>query len=133
MISSRKILILGSLSAAIAVILGAFGAHGLKPLLAEQQLLSYETGVRYQLIHSLALLIIALLAKQYSIRLFHKAGLLMFIGMIVFSVSIYLLSLKDLLNMPWLRVLGPITPIGGLLMIISWIMVMVASIKIKNV
>jgi uncharacterized membrane protein YgdD (TMEM256/DUF423 family) len=133
MISTKKLLIFGSITAALAVVLGAFGAHALKPLLAENQLQSYETGVRYQLIHGLALVVLAMLAKQYSIQLFNKAGMVMFIGILIFSASIYLLSLKDLMGFPALRFLGPITPIGGLLMISAWVMVLLASIKIKDV
>lgn len=128
----KRLVLMGSIMAALAVIIGAFGAHALKPLLNETQLQTYETGVKYHLIHSLALLLIATLYHQHKIKLFLSAGVLMFIGIILFSFSLYLLSLRDVLGIQSWSFLGPITPLGGLSMIVGWILVFAGAIKIKN-
>ena len=99
----------------LAVILGAFGAHALKKVLDESQLKSFETGIRYQMFHAIALLVLGLANKEVDIKLF----LCFFIGTILFSFSIYGLVLSSA-NGKKLSFLGPITPIGGLILIIGW-------------
>jgi len=112
--------------AVIAVALGALGAHALKEILTENQLLSFETGVRYQFLHALAILLLALNADKFTYRL--KTSLhLMIAGVCCFSFSIYLLSIQHTLGIS-LSFLGLITPIGGLLLISAWI-VLFFSIK----
>lgn len=107
-------LILSSIYGLSAVIFGAFGAHALKDRLSPDQLLSWETGVRYQMYHALALLLMALLMdKGFSL----KPTVICFgLGTLLFSGSIYLLSL----GIGPRGVLGPITPIGGLVLILGW-------------
>ena len=114
--NSIKIAILFCLS---AVILGAFGAHALKEVLSESQLSSFQTGVRYQFFHGLAILILSLNSKQFTDRL-SSIIKIMSAGIILFSFSIYLLNIQDLVGFS-MSYLGPITPIGGLLLITSWI------------
>jgi uncharacterized membrane protein YgdD (TMEM256/DUF423 family) len=114
--NSIKIAILFCLS---AVILGAFGAHALKEVLSESQLNSFQTGIRYQFFHGLAILIISLNSKQFTDRLSNIIKI-MSAGIILFSFSIYLLNIQDLIGFS-MSYLGPITPIGGLLLITSWI------------
>ena len=104
----------------IAVILGAFGAHALKDLLSQSQFSSFQTGIRYQFFHGLAILIIALNKLHFTNRLSNIIKI-MSAGIILFSSSIYLLNLQDLIGFS-MSFLGPITPIGGLLLITSWIM-----------
>ena len=109
-----------------AIALGALGAHSLDSILSNDQLNSFETGVRYQLFHALALLVLALNAKKFNPHL--KKGLtLMSTGICCFSFSIYLLSLQEAVGIS-LSFLGPITPIGGLLLISAWL-VLFFSIK----
>lgn len=101
------------------------GAHALKGLLSPELLESFETGVRYHLIHSVLLLVLAIMVKSETFnskRLFLASKLLM-AGMIFFSGSIYLLSTRHLMDAAFLKVLGPITPIGGLLLITSWCLI----------
>ena len=106
--------------AVTAVALGALGAHALKEILTENQLHSFETGVRYQFFHALAILFLALNTEKFNPKL--KRSLhLMTTGICCFSFSIYLLSLQNILGFS-LSFLGPITPIGGLLLISAWIM-----------
>lgn len=128
----KKILILASILGATGVVLGAFGAHALKAILTETQLLSYETGILYHLLHSVVLLIIGILYHLTKNKSFLTAGYLMFAGILLFSFSIYLLSLKDFLGIPSLKFLGPVTPIGGTLIIISWFLIFLNAIRLKD-
>lgn len=105
-----------------AVALGALGAHALKSALSPESLESFETGVRYQMWHGLALLALSLgiFGKNSSVSLW--ANRLMLSGTIIFSGSIYLLATKSLHGWETLcRIFGPLTPVGGLLMISAWI------------
>ncbi len=115
----KRISFIGSLFMASGIVLGAFGAHYLKSRLGVEALSSFETGIRYQLYHGLALLALGL-AAPHAFTLKWIARFMVW-GTLLFSGSIYLLSLKDVLGLQWLRYLGPITPIGGLLLILAWI------------
>jgi len=111
-------LFLGAISALIGVGMGAFGAHGLKAILSPELLAVYQTGVTYQMWHALGLMGIALMRQQIpESKLLIWAGWLMFIGILVFSGSLYLLVLLDL---KWL---GMITPVGGVSFILSWLLI----------
>ena len=101
-----------------SVVLGAFGAHLLKDLLTEHQLSSFQTGIRYQMFHGLSILILALNENYFTEKL-NKVLQLMSVGIILFSLSIYLLNLQELLGLA-LSFLGPVTPIGGLFLMVSW-------------
>ena len=103
-----------------AVILGAFGAHALKEVLSESQLSSFQTGIRYQFFHGLAILVLSFNINYFTDRL-SSIIKIMSAGIILFSFSIYLLNIQDLVGFP-MSFLGPITPIGGLLLITSWIL-----------
>ncbi len=112
-------------SGASAVMLGAMGAHALKGELSPELLESFETGVRYHLIHSVLLLVLAIMVKSETFnskRLF-LASKLLIAGIIFFSGSIYLLSTRHLIDAAFLKVLGPITPIGGILLVTSWCLI----------
>ena len=112
---------------AIAVALGALGAHALKNqlptgLITTDQLTGFDTGVKYQMYHTLAMLAIVLLKQHFSnVKLLNAAYTLFFWGIILFSGSLYLLCTRGLTGMEWLRILGPITPMGGLLFIGGWL------------
>jgi uncharacterized membrane protein YgdD (TMEM256/DUF423 family) len=106
---------IGCLAAGLAVVLGAFGAHALRDRLGPQILAIYETGVRYQVYHALALLLVGLLRGSVARSPWiDAAGWLFVIGMAVFSGSLYLLSISGA------RWLGAITPLGGLAFILGW-------------
>ena len=111
-----------------SVVLGAFGAHLLKDLLTENQIVSFQTGIRYQMFHGLSILILSL-NKDYFTDKLNIDLQLMSVGVILFSLSIYLLNLQDLLGVS-LSFLGPITPLGGLFLIRSW-SILLFSVK-KN-
>jgi len=111
----RLFFTLGSLSACLAVALGAFGAHALKARLAPDLLAVYETGVRYQLTHALALLAVAWACTRWPGPLVTASGWLFVAGSLLFSGSLVLLSLSGI------RWLGAITPIGGVAWIVGWL------------
>ncbi len=129
---TRTTLVIGSILAGTAVIMGAMGAHALKPLLSAEQLISYETGVRYQLYHALALLLLVALGEKIELKMRNYASRAFLLGTILFSGSIYLLSLHTLIGIENYKWLGPITPMGGLCFIIGWVCIVIAAIRSKN-
>lgn len=114
-----------------AVIIGAFGAHGLKPMLNQDQLILWEKGVQYHFYHSLAMLTCMLyLGKEYS-RMVNYAAWCFLSGIICFSGSLYLLATRHLTEFP-AAILGPITPIGGFLFIAGWGLILVNAIRSES-
>ena len=109
----RSWIIMGSLHMALAVILGAFAAHALKSMLDEYSTDIYKTGNFYHFIHALALIMVGVLQQQFDLDL-TISGFSFFIGMVLFSGSLYSIALTGV------KGLGTITPIGGLLFIIGW-------------
>lgn len=126
---NRKVVLTGIVLIVIAIIFGAFGAHGLKKLVSVDRLASFEVGVRYQIYHGLALLVLGL--NSDKLPDFKLAKNLMIFGVALFSGSIYLLAIQEPLQMS-LRFLGPVTPIGGVLLITSWVILMLKIVKSKN-
>ncbi len=108
---------LGAWAMAFGVALGAFGAHGLKPRLSADLLAIYETGVRYHLVHGLALFVAAWLAGEDQSRSARLAGVLFALGILLFSGSLYLLALTGV------RSFGAITPLGGVAWIAAWLLI----------
>jgi uncharacterized membrane protein YgdD (TMEM256/DUF423 family) len=121
--NAKLFLTLGAISGALAVMLGAFGAHGLKDILCEEMLKVYHTGVEFQFYHTFALLAIGLLASRYGSRLLTASGWLFTAGIGLFSGSLYALTLSGI------RALGIITPIGGLLLLAGWVLLALTVIK----
>jgi uncharacterized membrane protein YgdD (TMEM256/DUF423 family) len=113
---------------AIAVSFGALGAHTLEKILSAKSLASWETAVRYQLIHSVVILVIALNDRLVSEKNAHRILNLFILGVLFFSGSIYLLSTQSINGLS-VTILGPITPIGGVLMITAWIMLFLQAVK----
>jgi uncharacterized membrane protein YgdD (TMEM256/DUF423 family) len=133
----KRFLVFGGFSAAMAVALGAMGAHFLKSkletgLITEVNLQTFETAVKYQIYHSIAILIVVLLADKFKHELFQKAGYCFMLGIVFFSGSLYLLSTANLLGLSNVRWLGPVTPIGGLFFIAGWILLGVAGFKKRD-
>jgi uncharacterized membrane protein YgdD (TMEM256/DUF423 family) len=113
---------LGALLGALAVILGAFGAHKLKLVLTPEQLQTFETGVKYHFYHVFAIAIVGLLWLKFPTSGFLWSGWFFVIGIVLFSGSLYLLANKGTLNLSsFTGLIGPLTPIGGLFFIIGWI------------
>lgn len=123
----KKLISTGAVFGMVAIILGAFGAHALKKVLAAEQLVTFETGVRYQMYHALFLLFIGLM-KNISLKAKKTIYFLVVFGILLFSGSIYLLATNDLTAFDF-KVIGFVTPIGGLLLIVAWV---VLFININN-
>lgn len=124
---------LGSFFALLGVVLGAFGAHGLENYLSSDQLDTFDTGVRYQFYHALALILLAILtAPMKNDRLLRYAGWLFAIGILLFSGSIYLLACREFLGIEHWRWLGPLTPLGGTCFIIGWGLLLFVAFKQEN-
>jgi len=138
----KRFLVFSGFSAAMAVALGAMGAHFLKSkletgLITETNLQTFETAVKYQIYHSLAILIVVLLSDRFKDKpvvspaepLVQKAGYCFMLGIVFFSGSLYLLSTANLLGLSSVKWVGPVTPIGGLFFITGWILLGVAGFK----
>jgi uncharacterized membrane protein YgdD (TMEM256/DUF423 family) len=127
---NRKIILFAIALGIMAIVFGAFGAHALKALLNENQLISFETGVRYQMYHALFLLFLGTttsLAEKSKKMIFY----LVLTGVLIFSGSIYLLATNDLTSIDF-RFLGPVTPVGGLLLIWAWATLFLKILKQKG-
>ncbi|MCF7980740.1 MAG: DUF423 domain-containing protein [Pseudomonadales bacterium] len=122
---SKLFLLFGALSAGLAVIFGAFGAHALRSRLPENLLNAFETGTQYQMYHALALLMVGLLVHIYpASNLLKWSGLLFVVGIFLFSGSLYALALTQI------KLFGPITPLGGAAFIVGWLLLSYALAKI---
>ena len=122
---ARLFLAIASILGALSVAGGAFGAHALKGKLTDTALGSFETGVRYQMYHAIALLIVALLLAQYpDVKALAITGWCFVAGVILFSGSLYGLSLAGF------KALGPVTPLGGVAFIAGWLLLAVSSAKL---
>jgi uncharacterized membrane protein YgdD (TMEM256/DUF423 family) len=118
----RLFFLLGTLTAGIAVAAGAFGAHGLKSFVSTGALENWNTAVRYQMYHAIALLVVAFSVEIWpsKIKLLSLGGWLFFSGIILFSGSLYALVLSKV------NMLGMITPIGGILFVVGWLTLVIA-------
>lgn len=121
----------GALLAALAVILGAFGAHSLKEVLSAEQLRVFETGVRYQFYHSIALLLVGIIYMQYPVKQLRLATTFFIIGITLFSGSLYALSFLSIGGVG-IGPLGILTPIGGLFFILGWLFLVIAVASKKT-
>lgn len=122
---SKRILITGLIFGVLSVVFGAFGAHLLKKYLTPEQLVSFETGVKYMMYHGLFLIGISNISAVNSSQFIYFATV---IGVVFFSGSIFLLTTTSLTQTNF-KFLGPVTPIGGLLLILSWLYAIYLVVK----
>ncbi len=127
---NKSLLIWGAIFGIIAIILGAFAAHGLKPILSVEKMQTFETGVRYQMYHALFLLFLGGLPVA-SEKVKRICFYLTLFGVFFFSGSIYLLATNSLTSFDF-TVIALITPLGGLLMIFAWIVLLISFFKLKK-
>ena len=125
---NKQIILTASVFGLIAVVLGAFGAHGLKDRLNPTDLDVWKTGVSYQFYHVLALLFLAS-SLQLNVDYSRYSFYCFVTGIIFFSGSLYLLSTRSLTGWSRLSVLGPVTPIGGLFFLLGWLFLFLAAFK----
>lgn len=123
----KKTISTAALLGMIAIILGAFGAHALKKVLSIEQLATFETGVRYQMYHALFLLFIGLI-PNLTVKAKNTIYNLVLSGVILFSGSIYLLATNGLTSIDF-KFIGPVTPIGGLLLISAWTVLLFQALR----
>jgi uncharacterized membrane protein YgdD (TMEM256/DUF423 family) len=131
--NSKKLTIIGVLGA-IAVGLGALGAHFLKGKLATglitiDQLNGFDTAVKYQMYHVITMLILYIFSKYHNSRFISWAYNCLLTGIVLFSGSLYFLCTRNLFGAEWLKVLGPITPIGGLFFVAGWLFIAAIGLK----
>ena len=127
---NRKLLISGAFFGMLAIILGAFATHGLKPMLTAESIMTFETGVKYQMYSALFLLILGglpIASENVKTVCFYLTT----VGIILFSGSIYFLATNSLTSFDF-RVIGLITPLGGSLLITAWLLLLISLIKLKK-
>ena len=118
----KTFLLIGAVTGFLAVMLGAFGAHGLRARLSPEMMAVFETGVRYQMYHALAILAVGLMIPNLGGWLIRMSGWAFAIGIVLFSGSLYALALTGV------TVLGAVTPLGGLAFLIGWACLVVAAL-----
>lgn len=123
----KKTIITGAIFAGLAVLLGAFGAHALKDMLGSYAS-TWETGVQYQMFHAVGILIVGLLMEKQDSRLYTWAAILFSAGIVFFSGSLYVLSISKV------SILGAITPIGGILFLVGWfLLILGVSRRVRSI
>ena len=127
----KRLLTTAGISGALCVALGAMGAHALKDKIPAENLLTYETAVKYQFYHTLALILVAILSDKIQSKFLRYSSALFITGIILFSFSLYFLALRPLMgiNNEEMKWIGAITPFGGLSFILAWLMLSYSAIK----
>ncbi|MBD0377391.1 MAG: DUF423 domain-containing protein [Flavisolibacter sp.] len=125
----KTFLVLASLLAGLGVILGAFGAHGLKKIVGPETVSTYQTGVQYQMYHAFALMVAGILYERFQNNFITYSGVFFLVGIILFSGSLYLLASLKAMNKVGLSGVGILTPIGGIFFIIGWILLLIGILR----
>jgi uncharacterized membrane protein YgdD (TMEM256/DUF423 family) len=127
----RGFLITAFIFGALAVAFGAFGAHALKELVSQRVIVTFETAVRYQFYHVFALIVTAVLYKEFTNKWIKAAGWLFITGLVLFCISLYMLCYVQATVQPGYKWLGPVTPVGGFAFIAGWISMMIGVVRGK--
>jgi len=125
---NRRIILTASFFGAVAVMFGAFGAHSLKNVLSPDQLAIWTKGIEYQFYHTFALLFLSTFAR-FRTKLVDISYFCFTIGIVLFSGSLYLLATREITQIGFVNIIGPVTPLGGLLLIAGWAMLFFAALK----
>jgi len=125
---NKRIILTAAFLGLTAVVLGAFGAHGLSGKISEQSLDNWHTAVNYQFYHTLALLFLATFSRAKN-TLINLSYFAFTIGILLFSGSLYLLATREITGITAVHILGPVTPLGGLAFIIGWASLFLATLK----
>lgn len=128
----KPFLAFGAFFGLLSIVLGAFGAHALQNVVTDEKLLhGFQTGVQYQMYHALALLAVGILYEKIPFKLIRWAGNLFISGIILFSGSLYLITALNGKAENLVKIIGPITPFGGLLFILGWLFLLISFLKNK--
>lgn len=128
----KNYVIMAAIFGGLAVVLGAFGAHGLERVTSDEKILhGFHTGIQYQMYHALALLAIALMAEKFQNKWIKWAGNCFIAGIILFSGSLYLLTFLKIQESSAVKFVGPVTPLGGVFFIAGWLCLLLAAMKKK--
>jgi uncharacterized membrane protein YgdD (TMEM256/DUF423 family) len=127
----KRLLTLAGISGAFCVALGAMGAHALKNILPPENMQTFETAVKYQFYHTLALILVVILSEKMQSKFLNYASNLFITGIILFSFSLYFLALRPLMgiNNEEMKWVGAITPFGGLSFILAWLLLSFSAIR----
>jgi uncharacterized membrane protein YgdD (TMEM256/DUF423 family) len=125
----RRFLLLATILGALSVGLGAFGAHGLKKIVSPETVASFETAVRYQFYHVFALLAIAIIYEKYPDKFLRWAGNSFLLGILLFSGSLYAMTIMDATEMVGKKSIGIVTPIGGVFFLVGWLLLFFGIMK----
>lgn len=126
----KSFLVAGAIFGALGVALGAFGAHGLQDLTSDETILhGFNTGVQYQVYHALALLATGIIFEKFPNKQLRRAGICFITGIILFSGSLYLLTMLKIQGSNLVKIAGPVTPLGGVFFIVGWVLLLVGVAK----
>ncbi|MCO4292329.1 DUF423 domain-containing protein [Solitalea sp. MAHUQ-68] len=125
----KQVLMTAAFFGALAVGLGAFGAHGLKPLLNDYQIAIWEKGIQYQFYHTIVILVLAFYPKISVKSSFLRAVWFFIAGIILFSGSLYFLAIKDIIGLENAKWIGIVTPIGGIAFILGWLSIFIGATR----
>jgi len=125
---NKTYLVTGIIACLICIVLGAFGAHALKAMLGPSEIATWKLGTEYQFMHGLALILLSLFHSIES-KLIKWSYIAFLLGILLFSGSLYLLTFKSVLLPSALSIIGPLTPIGGILLILGWLFFLLAIFK----
>lgn len=125
----KVFLSIGALLGGIAVALGAFGAHGLKKIVPPDTVSTFQTGVQYQMYHALALIAVAIAFEKFPNKVMSWAGISFCVGILLFSGSLYLLTILKATGKVGMEGIGIITPFGGLFFIVGWLLLFLGVMK----
>ncbi len=128
----KKFILTGLILIITGITLGAFGAHGLKGKVTVEKLIAFETGVRYQIFNGIGLLAIAGVVSLFRLSIKPSFWFILF-GVVLFSGSIYTMTFQELMQMSISKILGPITPLGGLMMLVGWLLILIQTMRQKSV
>lgn len=128
---NKNWLVAATLLAGLAVILGAFGAHGLKTLVAPQQVEAFRTGVQYQFYHAVAIILAALISQFTDSPNIKRSFMFFAIGILCFSGSLYSFTVAEIMGMNKPLWLGPVTPFGGVFFVLGWFNLSIGIYKSK--
>lgn len=128
----RTFVALGALTAALAVGLGAFGAHAMKDLVGENAVATFDTATRYMLYHSFALILCGILYNYAPGKLLLWSGRFFAFGLLFFCGSLIYIAFMQAIVQPMMRWVGPVTPVGGLLFILGWLLMAIAAMRLRK-